>query len=354
MMMERFPNRLKTHRLSRQWSQAELAQRAGISRTAVSAIELDRLVPSVTAALALAGVLDCSVEYLFAQPAADAPKDASWAWPPSHDSCRFWHARVGARTLLYPVETTAAGVVEHDGVYENGVLRTRSRFSPEQTLVLACCDPAAGLLAGEFNRLKGLRIIILPRSSQQALTLLAEGLIHVAGIHLSTREMPNANGQAAEDHIGGGCRLLRVARWQEGIALAPGSRIRTVQAALQSKKLRWVGREEGSGARRCLDELLDQRPPPRRLALDHRSVAEAVRCGWGDAGVCLQLVSEEAGLRFLAVREELYELCFAREAESDPRIRALTDTVRSSSYRELLEDLPGYDAAECGEMLTVA
>src|SRR5262249_29271265 len=265
MMMERFPNSLKTHRLAREWSQAELAQRAGISRAAVSGIELNRLVPSVTAALALAQALECSVEYLFAKSQADAPKDAIWAWPPSHDCCRFWHAKVGARTLLYPVETTAAGMVEHDGVFENGVLRTRSRFAPEQTLVLACCDPAAGLLAGEVNRLKGLRIIILPRSSQQALTLLAQGLIHVAGVHLSTREIPNANGRAVEDHIGDSCRLLRVARWQEGIALAPGSRIRTVQAAMQSKKLRWVGREEGSGARRCLDELLDQRPPPRRL-----------------------------------------------------------------------------------------
>src|SRR5215471_8073760 len=137
MMMERFPSRLKTHRLSRQWSQAELAQRAGISRAAVSAIELNRLVPSVSAALALAGVLDCSVENLFALSAADASKAASWAWPPSHDCCRFWHAKVGARTLLYPVETTAAGMVEHDGVFENGVLRTRSRFAPEQTLVLA-------------------------------------------------------------------------------------------------------------------------------------------------------------------------------------------------------------------------
>jgi DNA-binding XRE family transcriptional regulator len=43
----------------------ELAGRAGISRAAVSAIEGDRLSPSVTTALALAAVLDCSVEELF-------------------------------------------------------------------------------------------------------------------------------------------------------------------------------------------------------------------------------------------------------------------------------------------------
>jgi molybdate-binding protein/transcriptional regulator with XRE-family HTH domain len=353
MIMERHANRLKIHRLGREWSQVELAQRSGISRAAVSAIELNRLVPSVAAALALAQALDCSVEDLFGQSKADSTNNADWAWPPPQSSCRFWHAKVGERTLLYPVETSAAGVVEHDGVYENGVFRTRSRFSPEQTLVLACCDPAAALLATEFNRLRGLRVIILPRSSHQALLLLGQGLVHVAGLHLSTSQSPNANGRAAQDRIGGDARLLRVARWQEGIALAPSSRIHTVQAALRSK-LRWVGREPGSAARLCLDELLEHRPPPRRLALNHRGVAEAVRCGWGDAGVCLQLVSEEAGLPFLPVRHETYELCFAREAESDPRIRALTETVRSSSYRNLLEDLPGYDAAECGEMLTVS
>jgi len=34
-------------RLAREWSQAELAERAGISRAAVSAIEGERLSPSV-------------------------------------------------------------------------------------------------------------------------------------------------------------------------------------------------------------------------------------------------------------------------------------------------------------------
>jgi uncharacterized protein (TIGR03000 family) len=107
--MEKLPNQLKTHRISRGWSQAELAQRAGISRAAVSAIEIKRLVPSVAAALGLAQALGCSVEDLFTGN-ADQPKEALWAWPPSQDSCRYWHATLGRRTLLYPVETTAAGM----------------------------------------------------------------------------------------------------------------------------------------------------------------------------------------------------------------------------------------------------
>jgi molybdate-binding protein/DNA-binding XRE family transcriptional regulator len=349
--MEKLPNQLKTHRISRGWSQAELAQRAGISRAAVSAIEINRLVPSVAAALGLAQALGCSVEDLFTGN-ADQPKEALWAWPPSQDSCRYWHATLGGRTLLYPVETTAAGILEHDGVYQKGVFRTRSRFDPQQTLVVAGCDPAAALLAAEVCRLRGLRVIPLPRSSQHALALLGQGLVHVAGLHLATSESPDINVRAVQDRLGPGFRLLRVAQWQEGIALSPGSAVRTVQAAMRSK-LRWIGREPGSGARQCLDDLLGRRPPPRRVAPDHRGVAEAIRCGWGDAGVCLQLVSEEAGLRFLTVRKEIYELCFASESEGDPRIHALKETVRSASYPNLLDDLPGYEASECGEMQTV-
>jgi molybdate-binding protein len=82
-------------------------------------------------------------------------------------------------------------------------------------------------------------------------------------------------------------------------------------------------------------------------------VAEAIRNGWADAGICLRLVSEEAGLRFFAVREETYEWCLPAAGAPDPLLHALRETVQSSSYRRLLDDLPGYDARECGEIQQV-
>ena len=67
-------NHLREHRARRGWSQEELARRAGLSRAGISAIETDRLVPSVAAALALAEALECRVEDLF-QLRRQAPKD---------------------------------------------------------------------------------------------------------------------------------------------------------------------------------------------------------------------------------------------------------------------------------------
>jgi len=345
--LRQLENRLKLRRLEQGWSQAELAQRAGISRAAVSAVEINRLVPSVAAALALARTFSCSVEALFGT-SPEPAGELRWAWPPRQETCRFWQATVGGRVILYPGETTLAGVLEHDGVFEAGVLRPRRKLIPERTLVIACCDPAAALLAGEINKLTGLRVIALPRSSRQALALLGKGLIHVAGLHLATREMPDRNRLLVRERLGRGYRLLRVARWQEGLALSTGSGIRSVRAALRSR-LRWVGREPGSAARQCLDELFGERTPPRRIAQDHRGVAQAIRDGWADAGICIRLVSEEAGLQFVPVREEIFQMCYPEAYEDDPRLKALIDSLQSRAYRNLLADLPGYDAVECGE-----
>ena len=225
----------------------------------------------------------------------------------------------------------------------------RAPAAPSDTLVMACCDPAVGLLAAELARSTGVRLIALPRSSRAALVLLGQGLVHVAGVHLARVGDPGGNATVVRDQHGAGYRLLHVARWEEGVTFKPCLHLPTIREAVNAN-LRWIGREPGSGARQCRDELFGSRQPPLGLASDHRSVAEAVRSGWADAGVCPRLVSEEAGLDFLGVREEPYDLCFPDRWKSDHRIRALIDVVRSSSYRRALGELPGYESSETGEL----
>jgi molybdate-binding protein/DNA-binding XRE family transcriptional regulator len=340
--------RVKSFRLQRRWSQRELAQRAGISRAAVSSIESHRLVPSVAAALALATAFECRVEDLFGTAACQA-EERIWAWPPNSDACRYWHAQLGDRCFLFPAEETVAGVMAHDGVYQNGTYRLSSDVSPEQTLILAGCEPAAGLLASEFTRCSGFRLLVLYRSSSQALNLLRRGLVHVAGLHLASTANELGNVTAAKSALGAGHTLLKLAEWQEGLAIGPNVSASSVRAVLSSR-VRWVGRETGSGARQCQDALLQNRLSPRRMAFSHRGVADAIRCGWADVGVCVRLVCEEAGLQFLEVRDEAYDLCFPTDQQTDPRLRALIRTVRSMHYRRQLFELPGYDCRSSGEV----
>jgi molybdate-binding protein/transcriptional regulator with XRE-family HTH domain len=341
-------NTLRDQRVRRGWSQEELARRSGLSRAGVSAIETSRLVPSAAAALALAAALGCRVEDVFRLPRAE-PEGAQWAWPPRLEPCRYWHAEVSGRTRLYPVEASSLGLIPHDGIARGGVPEDQGRIRPEQTLVMASCDPAVGLLAGELARTAGFRLIVVPRSSRAALELLEQGLIHVAGIHLAAAGASGGNAEVVRRTIGTGYQLLHVARWDEGIAFAPAQRITSIRDAVRAD-LRWIGREVGSGARQCIDELLGSRHRPRRVASDHRGVTESIRCGWADVGVCLRLSSVEAGLEFLSVRQEAYDLCFPEALKADPRIVALVEAVRSSPYRRLLGELPGYDTTDAGSV----
>ena len=347
---------LQAYRTSRGWSQDELGRRTGLSRAAVSAIETGRVVPSTAAALALAAAFECRVEDLFSLRNTPRRGEPQWAWPASGEPRPFWRASVGDQLRLYPVERTAIGSVPPDGVWRAGVFEWRAQVDAERTLVLAGCDPAVGLLVAELARTAGIRVLPFVRSSRQALELLRAGVVHVAGLHLQDHEAPGGNERAVRELLGAGYVLIRLSRWQEGLALAPGVGAQSVRAVLAAN-LRWVGREPGSGARRCLDWILrDHRKVPKgyhHIASDHTGVVETIRTGWAQAGVCVRLAAAEAGLRFLSVREEDYDLCCREDRAHDPRLQALVRAVRSQALRRTLGELPGYDTSAMGTVMTV-
>jgi molybdate-binding protein len=256
---------------------------------------------------------------------------------------------IGGRLLLFPVEATPLGMVPHDGVCRDGRLFDSPVADPFRTLVMASCDPAVGLLAAEYARTTPFRMLVLSRSSRQSLRLLRDGLVHVAGMHLAESSNPEANARVAREILNVPFKLLRMANWQEGVALAPGLGLDTVNKVLKSK-VRWIGREPGSGARQVLDEVLRGTVAPSLVARDHQGVVEAVRSGWAGAGVSVRLVSEEAGLDFISVREEAYDLCIPASQADDPRVRALVEVVRSTSLRNMLRELPGYDVSATGDL----
>lgn len=343
---------LARHRKRRGWSQEQLAAASGVPRSSVSAMEAGRLTPSVTAALAVAGALECMVEELFGGGASPAAGEGIWSWPPRSETQRYWEAEVGGRRLLYPAEAQMQGAGVHDGVWHSGVLRGSENPPAARTLVLAGCDPAAGLLAQEYTAVSGFRLLCFSRGGAAALDLLKRGFVHVAALHRSTADHPERNAETVRNVLGPGYRLLRFADWQEGIAVGEGLTARSVGACVKGVR-RWAVREPGSSARECLEELLGAPRSARHPLASHAAVAEAVRAGWAEAGVCVRLCAEEAGLRFLPLRTEALDFCFAASFERDPRLQALIRLLRSRAHRRLVDELPGYDARHSGELRTV-
>jgi putative transcriptional regulator len=58
-------NRLRVLRAEREWSQAELAERLGVSRQTVNAIETGKYDPSLPLAFAMARLFELSIEQIF-------------------------------------------------------------------------------------------------------------------------------------------------------------------------------------------------------------------------------------------------------------------------------------------------
>ncbi|MGH7546254.1 MAG: helix-turn-helix transcriptional regulator [Gemmatimonadota bacterium] len=58
-------NRLRVLRAERSWTQAELAERLGVSRQTVNAIETEKYDPSLPLAFKIATLFDESIEAIF-------------------------------------------------------------------------------------------------------------------------------------------------------------------------------------------------------------------------------------------------------------------------------------------------
>ena len=60
-------NRLKVLRAERDWSQQDLAERLGVSRQSVNAIEKGRYDPSLPLAFTISDVFDLPIEQIFSR-----------------------------------------------------------------------------------------------------------------------------------------------------------------------------------------------------------------------------------------------------------------------------------------------
>ena len=64
-MADGLRNTIRAAREARGWTQADLAERIGVSRKTINTVENGVFVPSTIVALKLAGALECRVEDIF-------------------------------------------------------------------------------------------------------------------------------------------------------------------------------------------------------------------------------------------------------------------------------------------------
>ncbi len=70
----------------------------------------------------------------------------------------------------------------------------------------------------------------------------------------------------------------------------------------------------------------------------HKAVAEAIRNGFADTGICTSGVAEDNGLLFVPLVGEQLELAIRKDLMKEPNLCSLVSTIQSDSFKLALEE----------------
>jgi molybdate-binding protein/DNA-binding XRE family transcriptional regulator len=353
-------------------SAIQLAATVGISRQTIYAMESGTYVPNTAVALRLARALNTTVEELFTLaddvPEPDLRSEVGMLLPGSetpHSGQAVQLCRVDKRLMAAapsPVPwyfpATDAVIAEKPG--PQGKARVRI-FQAEgnftNRLLVAGCDPGISVLSRHAHA-GGAELVLVHRNSSQALSLLKEGCVHVAGTHLRDESSGESNLPEIDRLFPkNSVAVISFAVWEEGIVTARGNpkNIRAFEDFIR-KDVSIANREKGSGSRVLIDSNLkrlgiDARKVRGydRLASGHLAAAWQVQSGAADCCVATGAAARIFGLHFIPLVSERYDLVIRRQHLDLPRMQSMLDTLSRSSFRRELECLGGYDTRVTGQ-----
>jgi molybdate-binding protein len=186
-------------------------------------------------------------------------------------------------------------------------------------------DPALDLLIREVGR--SVSVAPGPRGSVHGLAGLARGTADAAAVHLLDATRGRWNDHLARGALAGEpVRIVHLWKRDQGLVLPPGNPNR-IHAVM------WSGG--------C-----DPTPELGVMADSHLGVAAAVASGAAEVGLAVRAVAESAGLDWVAVVSEPFELALATGSEH--AAEPLLDRLASSALQRRLAALPGYDLSMSG------
>jgi transcriptional regulator with XRE-family HTH domain/molybdate-binding protein len=338
-------DRMRALREARGLTQEALAERAGLSRQQVGAMEARRHVPNVAAALAVAEVLGATVEQLFGDAASTAvPVTGAWV-----EGAAVRAGRVGEQ-LVTDRATAPTAAAERwalgDGIATDGGVALFPGAVPA-SLVVAGCDPLLGSLGEAVEHSGRQRVLVVHASSRDAIEALASGRAHAAVVHGPTGSLTPPDEVAV--------RRWHVARWQAGLAAA-GSTAPTLDE-LASRRARVVQRDIGAATQAALERALTAAGVgslPGPVADGHLDVARRVRSRQARAGVTMEAAALAFGLTFAPLEVHDVELWVPERWWHTPPVDALVQALADDGFARRAATVAGYDLAGIGTELREA
>jgi len=152
--------------------------------------------------------------------------------------------------------------------------------------------------------------------------------------------------------------LVGVARREQGLLLAPGNPKELSDLAdVLAAGARMAVRQAGAGAQMLLDQLLARAgASPKDLhrldppCLTGPDLAAAIRAGSADCGIATRSAARSAGLDFVPLLWESFDLLMRQRSYFRPQTQALIAFLRDRRLIQRASELTGYDTAAAGQI----
>jgi excisionase family DNA binding protein len=201
----------------------------------------------------------------------------------------------------------------------------------------------------------------LPEGSEAGLRRFVAGELVAAAIHLHSLEdeAGDANVEAMQveaslyDAV-----LIGFARREVGLLTAPGNPLGLRDLNdVEARQARLAVRPEGAGAQLLLLALLHR----AKILSNHLTlvspacptgpdVAQAIRAGRADCGIAIRAVANAAGLDFVPILWERFDLVVRQRHYFRPQLQAFMQFLVRDGIKARAAELGGYDLADAGQV----
>lgn len=201
-------------------------------------------------------------------------------------------------------------------------------------------------------------LALLPEGSDAGYQRFLRGEVIAAAIHFHDLDWPEADANVsvvAQQHGLHDAVLIGFARREQGLLVAPGNpRHLTSVADAITANARLAARPAGAGAQQLLEALLRatgsraDAMQPALIAPTGPDIAQAIRSGRADWGVATRAVAVAAGLDFVALVMERFDLLMRQRDSYRPALQKLLSLLQTPAFADRAAELSGLDVSEAG------
>ncbi len=203
-------------------------------------------------------------------------------------------------------------------------------------------------------------LAMLPEGSESGYRRFLEGGVIAAAIHFHDLDDPekDANvGVVAKEPTLYDAVLIHFCARDQGLLVAKANPLDLGGIeALASRKLRLAIRPEGAGAQQLLLALLRRNGllladlGPTLLAPTGPDIAQAIRAGHADAGVATRAVATAAGLDFLPLVTERFDLLMRQRDSYRGPLQRFMKIIADPVFSARAAELGGLDVSRAGQV----